>query len=58
MGAKDSMANSIHMEQRAHRPLLVSAGAADNCVKFRSAQSVLLFLSITLLSCNGIVSSL
>jgi hypothetical protein len=58
MGARDSMVNSIHMEQRARRPLLVSAGAADNCFKFLSAQSVLLFLNITLLDCNGMISSL
>jgi uncharacterized membrane protein len=58
MGARDSVANSIQMEHFVGRPLLVSAGAADNYVKFHSAQSVLLFLNITLLACNGMISSL
>jgi uncharacterized membrane protein len=39
------MANSIQMEHRAGHPLLVSAGAANNYVKFRSAQSILVFLT-------------
>jgi hypothetical protein len=50
MGARDCMANSIQMEHSTGRPLLVSAGAANNYFKFRSFQSVLLFLNIRLFS--------
>jgi hypothetical protein len=53
MGARDSMANSIQMEHRAGHPLLVSAGAANNYVKFRSAQSIMLFFNTTLFSFLG-----
>jgi hypothetical protein len=43
MGARNSMAKSIEMEHRAGHTLLVSAGAATNYVKFRSAESLLFF---------------